>query len=163
MRVSTSLRMLSFTALAMAGFRAQTQVIANQVPSGTIYVDSQNGSDVVANVTTAGTATAPLQTIQSAISLANLRNQQQLGTTIVVNPGVYRESINIGSVSGQTAAPLVIQASTTGSTVISGSNVLTGWQPVSGHAGTYWHSWSYNFGQCAIPSGWPGPVQTIVR
>jgi len=163
MRFSTSLRILSFTALAIAGFRAHTQVIANQVPSGTIYVDSQNGSDVVANVTTAGTATAPLQTIQSAISLANLRNQQQLGTTIVVNPGVYRESINIGSVSGQTAAPLVIQASTTGSTVISGSNVLTGWQPVSGHAGTYWHSWSYNFGQCAIPSGWPGPVQTIVR
>jgi hypothetical protein len=80
-----------------------------------------------------------------------------------VNPGVYRESINITPVSGQTAAPLVIQASTTGSTVISGSNVLTGWQPVSGHSGTYWHSWSYNFGVCPIPSGWPSSIPTIAR
>ena len=163
MRFSNSLRLLSFTALAIAGSRAQSQVIVNQVPSSTIYVDSQKGSDVVANLTTSGTATAPLQTIQAAISMANTRNQRQIGTTIVVNPGVYREAINIGSVSGQTAAPLVIQASTTGSTVISGSDVLTGWQPVSGHAGTYWHSWTYNFGQCAIPSGWPSGIAPIVR
>jgi hypothetical protein len=163
MRFSKSLRLLFFTALAIAGSRAHSQVIANQVPSNTIYVDSVKGSDVVANVATAGTTTAPLQTIQAAINVANTRNQQKIGTTIVVNPGVYRESINIGPVSGGSAAPLAIQASTTGSTIVSGSNVLTGWQPVSGHSGTYWHSWTYNFGVCPIPSGWPTAIPTIAR
>jgi Right handed beta helix region len=163
MRFSKSLRLLFFTALAIAGFRAHSQVIANQVPSSTIYVDSVRGSDVVANVATAGTTTAPLQTIQAAINVANTRNQQKIGTTIVVNPGVYRESINIGPVSGGSAAPLAIQASTTGSTIVSGSDVLTGWQPVSGHSGTYWHSWTYNFGVCPIPSGWPTAIPTIAR
>jgi hypothetical protein len=163
MRFSNSFRLLFFTALAIAGSRAHSQVIANQIPSNTIYVDSEKGSDVVANVATAGASTAPLHTIQAAINVANTRNQQKIGTTIVVNPGVYRESINIGSVPGGSAAPLAIQASSTGSTVISGSDVLTGWQPVSGHAGTYWHSWTYNFGECAIPSGWPTNISAIAR
>ena len=163
MRFSKSFPILFFTALAVVGFRAHSQVLTNQVPSNTIYVDSQKGSDVVANVTTAGTASAPLHTIQAAINVANTRNQQKIATTIVVNPGVYREAINIGSFSGQTTAPLAIQASTTGSSIISGSDVLTGWQQVSGHPGTYWHSWNYNFGQCAIPYGWPSSIPTISR
>jgi hypothetical protein len=168
MYFSKSLRVLILTAVAIAGSRAQSQVtgtqsltVATQTPSNTIYVDGVKGSDVVANVVTAGTSAAPLQTIQAAINVANTRNTQNIASTIIVNPGVYRESINIGP--SQTAAPLVIQASTTGSTVISGSNVLTGWQPVSGHSGTYWHSWTYNFGECAIPNGWPTNIPAIAR
>lgn len=161
MRLSKSFRFFIVSAIAIAGIHAQGQVVATQTPSSTIYVDSQKGSDVVSNLAISGTATAPLQTIQAAINLANTRNAQNLGTTIMVNPGVYRESINIGPAA--TAAPLVIQASTTGSTVVSGSNVITGWTPVSGHAGTYYHSWSYNFGYCAIPSGWPSSIPAIAR
>ena len=163
MHYSKSFRILFLAAVAIAGSRAQAQVIATQTPTNTIYVDSAKGSDVVANLVTAGTTTAPLQSIQAAVNLANTRNTQNVATTIMVNPGVYRESINISGVQGQTAAPLVIQASTTGSTVISGSDVLTGWQPVSGHSGTYWHSWNYNFGECAIPSGWPTSIPAITR
>lgn len=161
MRILNSFRISSLMVLAIAGTHANSQVIAAQNPTNSIYVDSQKGSDVVASVATAGSATAPLQTIQAAINLANTRNQQNIATTIVVNPGVYRESINIGA--AKTTAPLVIQASTTGSSIISGSDVLTGWQAVSGHAGTYWHSWSYNFGVCSIPSGWPSNIPTIAR
>ncbi|HEY2472369.1 MAG TPA: right-handed parallel beta-helix repeat-containing protein [Terracidiphilus sp.] len=161
MRLSNSFRLLFVAAMAIAGSRAQCQVIATQTPTNTIVVDSEKGSDVIANVATAGTTTAPLQTIQAAVNLANTRNAQNIATTITVNPGVYRESINIGP--GKTAAPLVIQASTVGSTIISGSNVLTGWQPVAGHSGTYWHSWTYNFGYCAIPSGWPTSIPSIAR
>lgn len=165
MRFSKSFCVLLLTALAIAGTRAHSQAIGtlNLNQSSAIYVDSQKGSDVNSDAVTAGSTAAPLQTIQAAVNLANTRNKQSLGSTIIVNPGVYRESINISSVSGQTAAPLTIQASTTGATVISGSNVLTGWQPVSGHSGTYWHSWTYNFGTCPIPTGWPGYIPTIAR
>lgn len=149
------------TAVAIGGGRMQSQVLTTQTPSSTIYVDSATGSDVITNVATAGTLTSPLQTIQGAVNVANQRNAQNIASTIVVNPGVYRESVNIGSAT--TAAPLAIQASTTGSTIISGSDVLTGWQSVSGHAGTYWHSWNYNFGECAIPSGWPSNIPAIAR
>jgi hypothetical protein len=161
MRYSNSFRLFFLMVLAIAGARVHSQVISTQSPTAAIYVDSQKGSDVVANLTTAGSTTSPLQTIQAAVDLANTRNQLNIASTIVVNPGVYRESINIGPAT--TTAPLVIQASTTGTTVVSGSNVLTGWQPVSGHYGTYWHSWSYNFGVCAIPSGWPAGIPTIAR
>jgi len=161
MRFLKSFRVSFLMVLAIAGTRANSQAIAAQNPTNAIYVDSQTGSDVVANVATAGSTTAPLQTIQAAVNLANTRNQQNIATTIVVNPGVYRESINIGA--AKTAAPLVIQASTTGGSVISGSDVLTGWQALSGHAGTYWHSWTYNFGECSIPSGWPSNIPTIAR
>ena len=161
MRLSKSFRFLIVSAMAIAGSHAQSQVIATQTPTSTIYVDGQKGSDVTSNLTLAGTATSPLQTIQAAINLANTRNAQNIPTTIMVNPGVYRESINIGPAA--TAAPLVISASTVGSTIISGSDVLTGWQPVTGHSGTYWHSWTYNFGYCAIPSGWPTSIAPIAR
>src|ERR1700722_5263750 len=161
MRFSKSFQIIFLTAVAIGGGRMQSQVITTHGPSNTIYVDSVKGSDVIANVATAGTTSAPLQTIQSAVNLANTRNAQNIASTIVVNSGVYRESVKIGA--AKTASPLVIQASTTGSTIISGSDVLTGWQPVSGHSGTYWHSWTYNFGECAIPSGWPSSIPAIAR
>lgn len=163
MRFSNSFRVMFLTALAIAGIRAQSQAIATLNQTNAIYVDSQKGSDVVSDAVTAGSSAAPLQTIQAAINVANTRNQKSIASTIIVNPGVYRESINIGPVNGGTAAPLVIQAATTGNTIISGSNVLSGWQPVSGHSGVYWHSWTYNFGVCPIPAGWPGGIPTIAR
>ena len=160
MRFSKSLSVLVLTALVIAGTRAHSQVITNITQPGSIYVNSQTGSDVYSDAITAGSSAAPLQTIQAAVNLANLRNQKSIGSNIIVSPGVYRESISIGGAA--TAAPLTITASTTGATVVSGSDVLTGWQPVSGHSGTYWHSWSYNFGVCPIPSGWPS-MPTITR
>src|SRR5579859_1983794 len=161
MRYSKLFQIIFLTAVSIGGGRMQSQVITTQTPSNTIYVDSVKGSDVISNVATAGTTTSPLQTIQSAVNLANTRNAQNIASTIVVNPGVYRESVNIGSAT--TTAPLLIQASTTGSTIISGSDVLTGWQAVTGHSGTYWHSWTNNFGECAIPSGWPSNIPAIAR
>jgi Right handed beta helix region len=150
--------------LAMAGARARCQanITESQIPA--IYVDSKNGSDAALNamstmsasaalakINSVGTSVAPLQTIQSAINLATLKNQLNIGAKIIVNPGVYRESINIGA--SQTAAPLTIEAANTGTTFISGSDVMTGWRAQTG--GIYYHSWTYNFGECPIPSGWP--------
>jgi hypothetical protein len=40
---------------------------------------------------------------------------------------------------------------------------LTGWSNVSGKAFTYFRSWNYNFGYCAVPSGWPSGFPSIAR
>ncbi len=151
MRFTKSFFTLLLTALAIAGPRARCQAIPTGTQSADIFVDSAAGSDISSNATTTGTSRAPLQTIQAAVSLANARNTQNLATRIVVNPGVYRESLDI--TGGQTTAPLTIEAATTGSTVISGSDLLTGWR-YDGN-GIYSHSWTYNFGTCAVPNGWP--------
>jgi Right handed beta helix region len=150
--------------LALAGVRARCQANITEGQTSAIYVDSAKGSDAVLNSMTTmspsaalaqinyvGTSTAPLQTIQSAINLATLKNQLNVGAKIIVNPGVYRESLNIGA--SQTAAPLTIEAATTGTTFISGSDAMTGWSAQAG--GVYYHSWTNNFGECPIPSGWP--------
>ena len=157
--------------LALAGVRARCQANITESQTAAIYVDSEKGSDAALNamstmsastaltkINTVGTSIAPLQTIQSAINLATLKNQLNIGARIVVNPGVYRESINIGA--SQTTAPLTIEAATTGTTYISGSNAMTGWSAQSG--GVYSHSWTYNFGTCATPSGWPS-MSTLAR
>ena len=44
--------------------------------------------------------------------MANLNNQKNIGTKIVVAPGVYRESVTINC--GSTSVPLTIQASVHG-------------------------------------------------
>jgi Right handed beta helix region len=150
--------------LALAGTRARCQANITESQTTAIYVDSQKGSDAalnsmstmsasaaLANINYVGTSSAPLQTIQSAINLATLKNQLNIGAKIVVNPGVYRESINISA--SETTAPLTIEAATTGTTFITGSDVMTGWKFQTG--GIYYHSWTNNFGSCPIPTGWP--------
>jgi hypothetical protein len=151
MRFTKSFLTLLLAALAIAGPRARCQAIPTGTQSTAIYVDGAKGSDINSNATITGTSVAPLQTIQAAINLANTRNMQNIGTKIVVNPGVYREALNISG--GQTTAPLTIEAATAGLTVISGSDLLTGWS--SDGNGVYSHSWTYNFGTCAVPNGWP--------
>jgi len=96
------------TSLALAGARARSQANITETQTPAIYVDSEKGSDAALNamstisastaltkINTVGTSVAPLQTIQSAINIATLKNQLNIGSRIVVNPGVYRESINI--------------------------------------------------------------------
>ena len=152
MRFSKLFRYLLFiAALAIAGSRAHSQANVVENSSNPIYVDAEKGSDEIANAALAGKVSTPLKTIQAAVNLARTRNEQKIGTTILVKPGTYRESISIGA--GSTAAPLTIQAATAGTTVISGSDVLTGWSNEGN--GIYYHPWDYNFGTCAVPSGWP--------
>ena len=155
MQFRKSFLILYLAALAIAGSRARSQANVVENQTNAIYVDSQKGSDVIADVKLAGTSSAPLQTIQAAINLANTKNQQKIGTKIIVKPGVYRESVNIAAIANQSTAPLTIEASATGSSIITGADVLTGWSALAGHPNAFLHSWPYNFGECPIPSGWP--------
>lgn len=122
----------------------------NVTQSLQIFVDSQKGVDGGA-----GTILAPLKTIQAAVSKANANNQKSLATTIVVNPGIYREYVSISGISKQTSAALTIQAATPGTAIISASDVLSSWAPESANPSLYSSPWQNQFGTCAVPTGWP--------
>ncbi len=105
----------------------------------------------------------PYKTLQAAINKANTNIENGIGTKVVVNPGVYRESISIRSASPKNAAPLTIEASSIGSAVISGSEVLTGWTLDSTSPFIYSHGWTSNSGSCDVPGGWPTNFAPIAR
>jgi hypothetical protein len=159
MRTSKLFQTFILAALAMTGIGAlsQANVAANQ--TAVIYVSNASSSGLNAEAT--GASSAPLGSIQAAVNLADLNSQKGIGSRIVVAPGVYREAVTINGASS--SAPLSIESSVTGAAVIAASDVLTGWSGVSGHPNTYYHSWTYNFGNCPTPTGWPGTFPAIAR
>ena len=132
---------------------AQANVVENQTTY--VYVDVNHGSD-----SNAGAPSTPLKTIQAAINKASTFNQQGIGVKVIVNPGVYREAVTIGN-SNNTTATLTVQAATTGTAIISGSNVVTGW--AQQNATTWQANFSDTTGFCAIPSGWPTTYAPITQ
>ena len=93
--------------------------------AGTFHVDNQNP---LASDTNPGTEAFPYRTISAATAARN-----GPGTTIVVYPGVYRETVIVPS-SGTSAAPFVYRAFAPG-VVVEGSNDFSSasrWAPVSG-------------------------------
>lgn len=121
-----------------------------------IFVDASKGSD-----SAAGTSAAPLKTIGAAVARANALNKNSAASTIIVNPGVYREAVYVSSFSGQTSAAFTIQAASIGSAIIAGSDVVSNWTSESGNSSIYSSPWQYKFGTCAIPSGWPTNIEAI--
>ena len=82
-----------------------------------LYVDAQSGSD-----SNSGSSSSPLKTIQAAVNKANTNNQKSIGTKIVVNAGVYRETVNIDPVSGLTSPRSPLRAASNGAAIISASD-----------------------------------------
>ncbi len=141
--------------LTVTGVRtsAQANVIENQ--STFVYVDAKAGSD-----SNSGAQTSPFQTIQVGVNKANSLNQQGIGVKVIVNPGVYREAVTIGNYK-TTGATLTVQAAVAGTAIISGANVITGW--TQQNSTTYQAPWTYNLGNCPIPSGWPTAYAPIIQ
>lgn len=150
MRLAKVCTALSLAALAYAGpnARCQANVVENQTTL--LYVDAQKGSD-----SNPGTSGSPLKTIQAAVNKANTNNQKKIGTKVIVNAGVYRETVSINPVSNQTTVPLTVQAAVTGTAIISGANVIGNWAPDTSYPSAYKTSWSPAAGTCSIPNGWP--------
>src|SRR4051812_40358753 len=136
--------------LALPGIQAFSQAHVTENQTTLIYVDANSGSD-----SNSGTQSSPLKTIQAAVTKAKANNTKSIGTKVLINPGVYREAVTIYSDSNQTSAPMTFQATQPGNSVIAGSDVLTNWYHTTNNSSIYTHSWTYNFGACAIPSGWP--------
>jgi len=157
MHISKFFLPILLAGLALAGTRARSQATVTENQTTYIYV-SKSGSDAGS-----GSSSSPLKTIQAAVNKANYDNQKYIGVKIIVGSGVYRESVSVNHVTNQTSVPLTIQAAATGSAIIAGSDVLTGWASVTGHPYTYVHSWNNNFGYCAVPSGWPSSFPVIAR
>jgi len=155
MKLARVLSSLSFAVLAVAGPAAHSQANVVENEPSVLYVNAQTGSD-----SNSGSSSSPLKTIQAAVNKANSNNQKSIGTKIVVNAGVYRESVNIDPVSGMTSAPLTVEAAQNGTAIIDASEVLSGWSADPQYSGAYLANWTPAQSTCALPSGWPS-VQPI--
>jgi hypothetical protein len=80
-----------------------------------------------------------------------------VGTKVVIAPGTYRETVTLNYKSN---VPITIQASTTGTAIIDGSNVLTGWYKAS--TNVYAYTWKDTVTGCSLPSGWYSGMPPIV-
>lgn len=156
MKLAKICLLFSFLVVGTLAPRASSQasVLENQTTS--LYVDAQKGSDG-----NPGSSSAPLKTIQAAVNKANANNQKSIGTKVIVNAGVYRESVSINPVSGQTSVPLTVQAAVTGTAIISGANVLGNWSGDPSYSSAYETTWAPAVGTCGIPSGWPTNFSSI--
>lgn len=96
---------------------------AYAAPAGAIYVDGANGADA-----SAGSQTAPLRTLNRAVSKATT------GQTIVLRKGIYNESVTIPPDKS-----LTIQSYPNEAVWLDGSVPLAAWQP----SGSSW-----------VTSGW---------
>ena len=141
--------------ITVVGSQAHSQANVSENEAAVLYVDAQSGSD-----SNSGSSSSPLKTIQAAVNKANSNNQKSVGTKIVVNAGVYRETVNIDPVSGLTAAPLTLEAASNGAAIISASEVLSGWSADPRSSGAFVTNWTPTQSTCPLPSGWPA-VQRI--
>jgi len=122
----------------------------------TLYVDAHSGSD-----SNPGTQQSPLKTVGAAAAAAVTNNHAGLGTKVIINPGVYRESVSLTPSSRDTALPITFQAATAGTAIISGADVWSGWQSAGGNL--YSHSWSNNWGLCGLDGAGAPNEEDIVR
>ena len=122
-----------------------------------IYVDQRHEQAADDNP---GTASLPLLTLGRAIAVASEANAASTPVRIVVQPGVYRESIRIAPDERATPAPITIEGAADG-VVVSGADVWDGWTHRDN--GVYSHPWPYDLGLAAMPPEWPEPVRTYLE
>jgi parallel beta-helix repeat protein len=127
----------------------------------TLHVDIQNPEASDANP---GSELRPFKTIQAATTAAMENNKGRVSTKILISPGTYRESIQLGYNGQETDAPIIFEAKTTGTAIISGSEVWGNWQR-GNQSNIYIHPWPYRWGLAPYPAGWEGWVtlQPILR
>lgn len=136
---------------------AQASVDESQ-ESATIYVDTALGSD-----SNTGSSDHPLKTISASVGIAVSNNHLGIGTRVIVNSGVYRETININP-SGltMTAAPMTFQAAVNGAVIVSGAVPYTNWT-AGGSPGVFTSPWAYQWGFCAADANGAPLEQAIVN
>ena len=125
--------------------------------NSSFYVDSAVGNDG-----NPGTAARPLRTIAKAVEKAVANSRRSVSSTIVIQPGTYREAISLGSTAQLAQASILIQAAEAGTVFVSGADVWSDWKSDDAEAGTYSHSWPFRWGVCAIPQNWPNNLAPIV-
>lgn len=134
---------LSFCSLAFG-----QATVSENLETATLWVDTVNGSD-----SNPGTRQLPLQTIGAAITAAQNNNYQSIGTKVIINPGVYRESLNLSKTYKSTSLPMTFQAATAGTVTLSGAVPYTSWSVSNGNPAIYTSSWPNQWGFCPSDAG----------
>jgi hypothetical protein len=134
--------------------------VAENLETAVVYVDAANGND-----NNNGAKNSPFQTINKALLAAAGNNQKGVGTQVNVNPGLYREQLQVQA--SQTSLPFTLQAVTPGTVFVSGADSLAGntWTVSSYGPNIYTNaaSASYVFAACPAPPGWPPVAPVVLR
>ncbi len=158
MYLAKGIFILTIIALLAFPFRGWCQANVNEgLETAVLYVDGATGSD-----SNPGTASQPLKTIGKSVTLAETNNSNNIGTRVIINPGVYREAVVMYIPSNVTSMPITFEAATNGTVFVSGAQQWTGWQPYSGNGSIYTNTWPYAWGLCPPLAGAP-PVPDIVE
>lgn len=132
---------------------ASGQASINENQTTYVYVNGSSGSN-----SNPGTSSKPFKTIQAGVTKAVSNGNRGIGTKLIVDPGTYRESV---TVYYRGHVPITIQAATTGSAIIDGSNVLTDWHKASTYV--YEYPWKDSVSGCALPPGWYTGMPPVVQ
>ena len=132
-------------------------MINEGLESKTLYVDTATGSDL-----NPGTMNLPLKTIGASVTLALSNKVSGLGTKVIIEPGLYPESITINGSLAQSTLPITFEAATSGTVYVTGAMPWTGWSKYSGNGSMYTMPWPYAWGFCAIDTGGPPLEQPVV-
>jgi hypothetical protein len=134
---------------ALGSTLAWTQATVDEsLETATLYVDAVKGSD-----SNPGTQQLPLKTVSAAATKAITNKQASIGTKVIINPGTYREAVTLQFTGKDSALPITFQAATTGSAVLSGADVWTGWKVYSGNSSIYTNTWPNKWGLCPLDTG----------
>jgi len=140
-----------------AGMARAQAVINENLETATLYVDVVNGND-----NNPGTQALPFKTIGKSVGVAEANNQTGIGTHVYVNPGLYRENIDLQATEKDTLLPETYEAVTPGTVLISGADPYTNWTQYSQNSSIYSTPWTYNFGLCPALTGNAPPQTDIV-
>jgi len=145
---------LTIVFIGLSSIIGRCQANINEgLETAVLYVDAGNGND-----TNPGTASQPLRTIAKSITLAESNNANNIGTKVIINPGIYREADILYVNATPTSMPMTFEAAINGTVTISGAQRWTGWQPYSGNNSIYMNTWPYAWGLCPpLPGAPPAP------
>ena len=119
-----------------------TETPSSGVIERLFYVDTLSAN---ANDANSGAADRPLRTIGKAAAIAADSSLGSTNVRVIINPGVYRESVSLQPKGARANAAIHFQAKENGTAIIAGSDVWTGWQK-QGAANVYTHPWPYQWG-----------------
>src|ERR1700756_3583591 len=137
---------------------APQRVGPKQTGKGKMNIERALGVAALAVCTISGSDAFAQSNVTENESKAITSAQAGAGTTIMIAPGTYRETLNINSSGNGT---ITLQASTPGTAVVDGSNVLTGWSKSS--STIYSAYWKDTVGGCSLPANWYTGMPPVVQ
>jgi hypothetical protein len=130
------------------------------IPQNNVQVTlNVNGASPTAADSNDGSTAKPFKTIHAALQVALENKKKNIGTRVLIQPGLYRETIldepGYGSPDNDTSAPLIIEAAVKGKVIVSGADRWNNWKARC-NAGTVHAPLEVQVGRCKEPVGHNG-------